>query len=154
MIDTAAMLIFGNILFYKENKDLISSIGFIFVSILIIGLLGGVYSGIVDFVEDLEMEELINTDPMQIINPILLPLILSFSILNHHADYQNELDRMRDGTYKSAFLKHIFLRYLLISVLSIFIVFFYIYFQFGIIIGLILIKSGLRLVNTKFREIL
>lgn len=154
MVDTIGMLFFGVILFHKENKSWISTIGFILVSFFFIGLLIGLYSGIVKFIKDLHMEDLINTDPFQIINPVILPIILSCSILSHQASYSTELQRMKDGTYKSAYLKHFFLRYILIYALILFMIAFFVYFQIGIIVALIGIKAILRVFNKRIREIL
>lgn len=152
MIDVASMLFFGNILFYKESKDKILTVGFIAVSAIILAFLVGLYSGVVKFIDDLNLTDVVNTDPSQLINPIILPIILSFSTLNHAAAYYDELRRMEDGTYNSMFIKHIFIRYLSLNALILFMIGFFLYFEIGIVIGLILIKSLVRIFFKKSRN--
>jgi len=154
MVDTSTMIFFGIILFRKEGNDWVGTVGFIITSFIVVGLLACLYMGVEKFIIELKMEELINSDPSQIINPIVLPIVLSCSILSHHAQYVQELKRMKEGTYTGAYLKHFFLRYILISALIVFIVFFFVYFQIGIIIALIGVKAFLRFFNKKFRSIL
>ena len=83
MIDTGVMLLFVIILFHQERKDWMETVFFIFMSPLFLGILAALYIGIQDFIIDLEMEEIANSDLTQLFNSILLSLILSFSALNH-----------------------------------------------------------------------
>ena len=153
MIDTGVMLFFVTILFHQERKDWMDTVFFIFISPLFIGILVAFYIGIQDFIIDLKMEEIVNADPTQLFNSVLLPLILSFSALNHYSEYQEDRKRMLNGTYKSGFLKHFFLRYFLLVFLIIFMVFSFEYFQMGILILLFIAKAILRVFNKKVRTI-
>jgi len=154
MVDSSAMIFFGIILFKKEGNDWVTTIGFSISSFLIICMLAGLYSGVESFIEDLNMEDMIKTDPSQILNPVILPIVLCCSILNHHSHYIEELIRMNNGTYNSTYIKHFYLRYILISALILFIIFFFVYFEIGIVIALIGIKALLRIFNKKLRNVL
>lgn len=154
MLDTAAMIIFGVILFKKEGNDWITTTGYIIMCLIVVFLLAALYTGVQDFIEDLKMEDVVNSDPLQILNPVVLPIVLTCSILAHHAEYVQELKRMKEGTYTSSYLKHFFIRYILISAMIMFIIFFFVYFQIGIVIALIGVKAFLRVYNKRLRAIL
>ena len=77
MIDTAVMLFFVTILFHQERKDWMETIFFIFMSPIFLGILAALYIGLQDFIIDLNMEKIVNADPTQLFNSILLPIILS-----------------------------------------------------------------------------
>lgn len=153
IIDTAVMLLFTVILFHKESKDIIKSIGFVIISPMFIGLLFVLYMTIMDFVEEIEMDKIINTDPTQIINSYILPIILVSSTLNHYAAYGQSLQKMKEGTYSSTFIKHFFLRLVFIMAMMLIMVFCYIYLNAAIVVSLIIIKALLRLWNKKYRTI-
>ncbi len=154
MVDSSAMVFFSVILFKKEGNDWVTTVGFAISSVLVVCMLAGLYSGVESFIEDLEMDKIIDTDPGQILNPVILPVVLVCSILNHHAQYLEELKRMDNGTYNSTFIKHFYLRYILISGLILFIILFFIYFEIGIVIALISVKAFLRIFNKRLRDII
>lgn len=154
IIDTAVMLLFTFILFHKENKDWIKTIGFLIFSPMLLGFMAAFYWTIMQFIEELELEESINADPSQIINSYILPIILVSSGLNHFAAYGESLQKMKDGTYKSTFIKHFFLRYVFIMALIVFIVFGQYFLNASIVLALIGIKVFLRIWNKKYRDIL
>ena len=154
MVDTASMLFFGVILFYKEKEDAISTVGFTISSLLMIAIMAALYSGVEGYIVELKMEKLVNSDPSQIFNPVVLPIVLSCCILGHHAEYKKELQRMDEGTYNSSYLKHFYLRYILVNMIILSMVFSFYYFQVGIVTALIAVKSLLRLFNKKYRTIL
>lgn len=154
MIDTGTMLFFGVILFYKEKEEIISTIGYTITSLMLIIIMAALYGAVERHIVELKMEKLVNTDPSQIFNPVVLPIVLSCCILSHHAEYVNELKRMEAGTYNSSYLKHFYLRYLLVNLIILSMVFSFSYFQTGIIVALIAVKSLLRLLNRKYRTIL
>ena len=153
IIDTAVMLIFVNILFHLENKDWIKTIGFIIISPLFLGILAGLYDTLMDFIEDLGIDNLINADPSQVINSYILPMILVSSGLNHYAEFDRSLHKMKEGTYQSTFIKHFFLKYLFIMSIILVLAFGYYYFNATIVIALIAGKTLLRMWNKKYRAI-
>ena len=154
MIDTAVMLFFVTILFHQERKDWMETIFFIFMSPIFLGILAALYIGLQDFIIDLNMEKIVNADPTQLFNSILLPIILSFSALNHYSEYKEDRNRMLNGTYKSSFIKHFFLRYVILIILITVMVFFFVYFQIGILLLLLVAKAVLRIFNKKMRTVL
>jgi len=154
MIDTAVMLFFVTILFHLERKDWIDTVFFVLISPMFIGMLVALYIGVQDFILELEMENVVNADPTQLFNSLLLPLILSFSALNHYSEYKEERKRRLNGTYRSSFIKHFFLRYVLLVSLITLMVFFFIYFQMGIVLLLFLAKAVLRVFNKRARTVL
>lgn len=156
MIDTAAMSVFAIILFYKEKKDWIHTIGFVFAVLIVLACMLGIYSGVLQFIDDLDklhipVEQI---DFSHLFNPIVIPLILSFSGLTHYAEYQEDIRRMREGTYSSSFIKHFGMRYLLVNGLVLIMVLSYSYYNISVVLGLLIIKTFIRLVNKKYRKIL
>jgi hypothetical protein len=152
IIDLLVMLLFTIILFHIESKDWVKTIGFLFLSFMVVSFSIAFYSIIEGMVESLELE--INTDPSQIINSYILPIILVSSGLNHYAAFSESLQKMKEGTYKSTFIKHFFLKYVFIKVLIVFTVFGQFFFNTAIVIALIGIKVILRVWNKKYRDIL
>ena len=151
MIDTSSMLFFAIILFHKERKSWIDTIGFLIISPMFVFFQGALYNSVIKFIKDVGLEDQINADPTQLINPILFPLIISFSILNHYASYSLELRRFENGTYNGAFIKHFFLRYILTFAIVLFMIAFLVYFELGLIVALIGVKAILRVFNKKSR---
>lgn len=154
MLDTASMAVFALILFFKEKNDEIDKIGFTIVVLMMIAFMPGLYSGVIKFIDGLDMIELTNPDPYQIFNPVISPIILCCCTLSHYAEFCIELERKEKGVYNSSFIKHFFLRYLLINLLILCMVFSFYQFQNGILVTLLFIKSFLRVWNKKYREIL
>jgi hypothetical protein len=154
IIDTAVMLLFVNILFHLENKDWIKTIGFIIFSPMFLGILVGLYSTLMKFIEDVDLDEVINADPSQIINSYILPIILVSSGLNHYAEFDRSLHKMKEGTYNSTFIKHFFLKYIFIMVIILALAIGYFYFNATIVIVLIIGKTLLRMWNKKFRDLI
>jgi hypothetical protein len=154
IIDTSVMLLFVNILFHKENKDWIKTIGFIILSPLFLGLLAGLYDTLMRFIEDIHLEEIIIADPSQIFNSYILPIVLVSSGLNHYAEFDKSLHKMKNGTYNSSFIKHFFLKYIFVMVIILALAVGYYYFNATIVIVLIIGKTFLRMWNEKFRAIL
>lgn len=156
MVDTATMSVFAIILFYKEKKDWIYTIGFVFAVFIVLACMLGIYSGILQFIDDLDklhipVEQI---DFSHLFNPIVVPLILSFSGLTHYAEYQEDIQRMKEGTYSSSFIKHFGMRYLLVNGLVLIMVLSYSYYNISVVLGLLIIKTFIRLVNKKYRKIL
>ncbi len=154
IVDTSLMLFFVNILFFLEYKDPIRSIGFLITSGFLFAFLFIIYYSIMDFIEEVELENYIHADPWQIINSYVFPLVLVSSYLNHHAEFRRSIYKMKHGNYNSSFIKHFFKRYLFIMGLALTLVFTYAFFNLTIVIALISIKVLIRLWNKKFREIL
>lgn len=154
IIDTAVMLLFVNILFHLENKDWIKTIGFIIISPLFLGILVGLYATLMEFIEDLNLDEVINADPTQVINSYILPIILVSSGLNHYFEFSGSLLKMKEGSYKSTFIKHFFLKYIFIMAIILALAVGYIYFNATIVLALIVGKTLLRMWNKKYRDIL
>lgn len=154
MIDTVCMLLFGIILVHKESSDWMDTVIFVTISPMMIFLLFGLYRGVEDFIVELKMEDQVISDPNLVINSYLLPIMLVCSTLGHYAEYSKDIERMNNGTYNSAYLKHFFLRYILIYAFVLFLIFFYVYFQMGIVILLLGMKAILRVFYKKFREII
>ena len=146
------MLIFTWILFHKESNNWIYTIGFSTIALVVVTTLIAIYNVIMFYIEDIEMDHIVNADPTQILNPIILPFALCSMGLNHYAGYARSLDKMKNGTYQSGFIKRFFMRHILILGLVLVIVFSYIYFNIGIIIALIGVKAVLRTMNKKIRK--
>lgn len=156
IIDTAAMSVFAIILFYKEKKDWIYTLGFIFCVFVILSSMLALYNNILLYIDELTKLAIPtrSIDHSELFNPIVIPLILCFSALAHHAEYAADLQRMRKGTYKSSYIKHFGLRFILLNGIVVLMVFSYAYYNLTIIVGLLAIKSIVRLVNKKYRKIL
>lgn len=154
MIDTCTMLILGIHIFYKENKSYFDAFLYICFIFFFLGIMYALFLGIKKFVFDLEMEDEVNTDLTQIINPIFLPIILVCSLLSHVEEYHRELERFEKGTYNGQYFKHFGKRYVAINVICFLIALSYVYFEASIIVGLILIRSFLRVYKEKYRDIL
>lgn len=152
IIDLLVMLLFTIVLFHIESKDLVKTFGFLFLSFVVISFLLAFYAVIEGMVESLELD--INTNPAQIINSYILPIILVSSGLNHYADFSESLQKMKDGTYKSTFIKHFFLKYVFLMALIVFVVIGQYFFSASIVLALIGIKVFLRIWNKKYRDIL
>lgn len=152
IIDTLVMLGFVWILFHKENNDWIKTFGFGFLAFGIVCFLIAFYNGIIGHITDLETEHMVRSDPSHILNLYILPFALCVMGLNHYAEFQRSLYKMKNGTYKSGFIKRFFMRYLLVCGLVVIIVFSFVYFNIGIIIALIGIKAVLRSMNKKIRK--
>lgn len=150
IIDTLVMLIFTWILFHKESNDWTKTIGFGIIAFVIVSFLLAFYNLIMGHIEDIDMGHLVNTDPSQILNSYIFPFALCSMGLNHYAEFERSLYKMKVGTYKSGFIKRFFMRYILMFGLVLTIVLSFIYFNIGIIIGLIGIKAVLRTMNRKF----
>jgi hypothetical protein len=150
------MSLFAIILFYKEKRDWIHSIGFLFIVFIILSSMLAIYDSILYYIDELDKLNIPTKaiDHSHLFNPIVIPLILCFSALTHHAEYAADIQRMKLGTYKSSYIKHFGLRYFLINGIVILMVFSYAYYNLTIIVGLLAIKSILRLVNKKYRKIL
>jgi len=108
MLDTIVMMFFTYLLFHKENKGWIKTVGFAMIPVVVIITFGGLYDSLMKHIEDIEMDHLINADPFQIINFVVLPIALSASALNHASAYQISVQKMQQGTYTSSFIKHFF----------------------------------------------
>lgn len=154
IIDTAVMLLFVNILFHLENKDWIKTIGFIFISPIFLGILVGLYDTVMRFIEKVNLDDIINADPSQIINSYILPIVLVSSVLNHYAEFDRSIEKMKKGTYRSSLIKHFFLKYIFIMVIILVLAIGYFYFNAMIVLTLIIGKSLLRLWKKKYRTIL
>lgn len=156
MIDTATMSFFAIILFYKEKSDWINTIGFTFSVFVVLAAMLAIYNSVLIYIEELEKLNIPTQpiDPTHLFNPVVIPLILCFSALTHYAEYKEDIQRMKLGTYKSSYIKHFGLRYLLINGIVLLMVFSYAYYHLTVIIGLLAVKSILRLVNKKYRKIL
>jgi len=155
IIDTAVMLLFVNILLHIENKDWIKTFGFFFFfSPLILGLLVGLYATLMDFIEKIHLDDVIIADPSQVINSYILPIILVSSGLNHYAEFDRSLHKIKEGTYKSTFIKHFFLKYIFIMAIILVLAVGYYYFNATIVLALIIGKTFLRMWNKKYRDII
>ncbi|PCJ23751.1 MAG: hypothetical protein COA97_11050 [Flavobacteriales bacterium] len=152
IIDLLVMLLFTIILFHIESKDIVKTIGFLFLSFVVVSCSVAFYIVVQGMVESLELA--INTNPSQIINSYVLPIILVSSGLNHYAAFSESLQKRKEGTYKSTFIKHFFLKYVFLMVLILFTVFGQLFFNAAIVIALIGIKVFLRIWNKKYRDIL
>ena len=148
------MLLFVNILFHLENKDWIKTIGFIFISPIFLGILVGLYDTVMRFIEKVNLDDIINADPSQIINSYILPIVLVSSVLNHYAEFDRSIEKMKKGTYRSSLIKHFFLKYIFIMVIILVLAIGYFYFNAMIVLTLIIGKSLLRLWKKKYRTIL
>jgi len=154
MIDTSVMIIFANILFYFETKDPIKTFAF-FISIpffLIPPI--GMYAALMEFIEDLYLQDTINADPFQILNSYILPFILVSSGLNHYASFDRSLLKLKKGTYKGQFIKLFFLRIVFIMSVMLVLAFGYYFFNATIVLALIAGKSLLRIWNKGYRDII
>lgn len=152
IIDTSLMLLFVNILIYLETKDIIKTVGFILVSPFFLIPVVAMFLSLNKFVEEINMEDIINVDPSQIINSYILPFILVSSALNHYAAFSNSLDRIKNKTYTGQFIKHFFLKNIFIIATILILVVGYHYFNATIVITLIAGKMLLRVWNKKYRE--
>jgi len=158
MVDQAFMGGFVIILFHKEPKSKLYELP---VTIIIVGLfisaMAMFYWQVVEFLDEIKVMHLVNPDPSQILNPVILPFLGTFSILNHHREYQEDLKKIASGKYERQFIRHFFSRYLaLVPLITIMIVAFAIFqnFYIGILIALISIKAFLRLYREKWRRFL
>ena len=154
IIDTSVMLLFVHILYYLESKDWIRTISFILFYPLFIGLFIGLYAALMKLVEDVKLDSIINTDPFQILNPYILPIILVSSALNHYIDFTKGVNEIKAGIYVGTFIKHFFLRFVFIISIFLILAVAYSYFNATIVIVLIIGKALLRLSNKKYRVIL
>lgn len=156
MIDTATMSLFAIILFYKERNDWIHSFGFIFIVFLMLVFMLAIYNSVLQYIDDLAKLDIPTQaiDPTHLFNPVVIPLVLCFSALTHYAEYESDLQRMKLGTYNSSFIKHFILRYFMINGLVLLMVFSFVFYNLTVIVGLLAVKSILRLINKKYRKIL
>jgi hypothetical protein len=146
------MLLFTNILFYLETKDWIRTIAYFLATPFFLIPVVTMYLSLPKFLENVDLDKIINSDPTQITNSHILPFILVSSGLNHYAAFSKSLDRMKEGTYKGQFLKHFFLKNLFIIGVILSLVIGYSHFNFTIVLALIIGKTALRLWNNKYRE--
>ncbi|MDG1475721.1 MAG: hypothetical protein P8Q14_01105, partial [Vicingaceae bacterium] len=114
IIDTIVMLVFANILFYKEYFDFVKSIGFLLISFTMTSFLIAIYFIVCDNAEDHNIPSVKSLSEISYI----LPFILISSGLNHYTTYSNSIQKMKEGTYSSEFIKHVFLRYIFMILLS------------------------------------
>ena len=154
MIDTAVMAFYGIPLYFKLFKDLTERIACMVIVPVVILTLPFLYLSLEVLIKALKLEDIYNTDPSQIINPILLPTLLSCSALAHYAEYLEALNRIGNNSFKAGYFKHFFLRYFLIYAFLLFIIFFSIFIDISLIVGILGIKTILRMYHRKFKEIL
>jgi len=154
IVDTIVMLFFVHVLYYLETKDWIRTISFVLFYPLFISLFVGMYVALIKLVETVELDGVINTDPFQILNSYILPIILVSSALNHYADFSRSVAEMKAGIYIGTFIKHFFLRFVFIIAIFLTLAIGYSYFNATIVIVLIIGKALLRLWNKKYRVIL
>lgn len=110
------------------------------------------YLSLPKFLKDVHLENIINSDPSQIINSYILPFILVSSGLNHYSAFSKSLEKLKTGTYKGQFIKHFFLKNLFIIGVILSLVIGYKHFNFTIVLALIIGKVFLRLWKSKYRE--
>jgi len=162
IIDSGVMSMFANILFYLEEKSLFSSFGFLMISILMLFGMLGIFESIFQFMKELQIEGMEKNKPFEamqvyvlpVLSSYILPIILVSSGLNHYATFSESLQKMKNDTYTSTFIKHFFLRYLFLVLITLLMVVGQYYFNVSIIIGLIAVKAILRLWKRKYRTII
>ncbi len=155
MIDTCTMLIFANILIHKDKKgDWVDTAMFIIISPFLVFMLLGLYRGVESFIVELNMQEVVISDPNLVFGSYLFPIMLVCSSLGYYSEFRDDLLRMKNGTYAHSFLKHFFLKYILFFALILLMVAFYVYFEFGIVLLLIAMRAILRVNNKKWRTVL
>lgn len=148
------MLVFTTIIFHKENTSWIYTVAFLTIVLVLVYFMTMFYGIIENLVRNLKLEDAIHTHPSQILNPVILPVLLCTSALTHYTPFKEDLERMKSGSYQSLFIRHFFLRYFLITGMIVVIVLSYVYFSVGAVVGLIGVKSALRLWEKKYRNIL
>jgi len=151
MLDTGIMYLFALILFHKESKNWVNTFGFALLGFVIISFLLAFHGIVMGLAEDFKMlpAESIFGD-----HSYVLPLIFTSSFLVHYAEFDKDINAMKDGTYKSSFIKHFFLRYIFVTGIIILISVSYVYLDSAILFGFIIIKSLLRLIKKKYRHII
>ncbi len=154
MIDTGVMVLFANILFYFETKDSIRTfLFFISIPIFLIPPIG-MYAAMIEFIEDIHLQNEINADPYQIINSYILPIVLVSSGLNHYANFYKGLKKIKNGTYKGKFIKLFFLRIVFIMSVMLVLAIGYYFFNATIVLALIVGKALLRIWDRSYRDII
>lgn len=154
MLDTAVMALYGVPLYFKLFKDTTERIACLVIVPTVVLTLPFLYLSLEVLIKSLKLEHIYNTDPSQLINPILLPTLLSCSALAHYAEYLEAMHRIETNTFKASFFKHFFLRYFLIYGFLLFIIFFSFFIDTTLIVGLLAIRTILRVSQQKFKEIL
>lgn len=152
IVDVSVMLLFTNILFYLETKDFLKTFVFITISPFFLLPVILMYLSLPKFLEDVHLDNIINSDPFQIINSYILPFILVSSCLNHYAEFSKSLEKIKRKTYTGQFIKHFFLKNIFIIVVILTLAVGYHYFNATIVLALIAGKMLLRLWKSKYRE--
>jgi hypothetical protein len=162
VIDSGVMSLFSNILFFLEYKSFIKSFGFLMASTLMLFCMLALFQSIFQFMRELGIEGMEDRNTWETlaayIQPVLqfhvLPIVLISSGLNHYAAFDESLQKRKEGTYSSSFIKHFFLRYVFLMGVILLMVIGQHYFNATLVIGLIIIKAILRLWKRKYRTII